>query len=59
MKKITLSKDGKNRGKFFALVDDVDFERLNQWRWAVNIQKGLTYALRRGEGKKCTEKFYL
>lgn len=34
MKRIALSKQGwKNKGKYFALVDDSDYEWLSKWRW--------------------------
>lgn len=34
MKKIALSKQGKNRGKYFILVDDEDFDFLNKICWS-------------------------
>jgi hypothetical protein len=37
------------KGKF-AIVDDADFEWLNQWQWQAHFQRGLWYA-RRTEGK--------
>lgn len=36
MKKIALSKKGKNKNKFWALVDNDDFEELNKYRWYVS-----------------------
>lgn len=47
MGKIALSKNGKNKGKFFALVDDEDFEYLNQFNWCFDGQ----YAQRRVDSK--------
>lgn len=41
---IELSKQGKNKGKYFALVDDKDFKWLNQFRWAITNNG---YAVRR------------
>lgn len=39
MKEIQLSKQGKNKGKFVAFVDDEDYEYLNIWRWCVSGKK--------------------
>ena len=37
MKQIILSKFSKtNPGKYFALVDDEDYEWINQWNWSYN-----------------------
>ena len=33
MKLIELSKQGSNKGKYFAKVDDSDYEWLNKYRW--------------------------
>lgn len=46
MKEIPLSKEGKNRGKYVALVDDEDFERVNQFRWVADVNKNTVYAKR-------------
>lgn len=48
MKKIELSKQGKNKGKYSVSVDDRDFNFLNQWRWSFwNLKGGdLFYAVR-------------
>jgi len=35
MKQIELSKQGKYKGKYFAIVDDENFNKLNQFRWKV------------------------
>lgn len=32
MKLIPLSKQGRHKGKYFAQVDDVDFEEINKYR---------------------------
>lgn len=46
MKEIQLSQRGKYRGKYVALVDDEDFDALNQFRWSV-LKSGKTfYAMR-------------
>ena len=47
MKKILLSRQGKNKGKYFAIVDDVDFDYLNQWKWCFHSN----YAAGRKQGK--------
>jgi hypothetical protein len=47
MKEIKLSKYGKHRGKYVTLVDDEDYEYLNQWNWMVFICKNTNYAVRR------------
>jgi hypothetical protein len=33
VKEIKLSQTGKNKGKYVALVDDWNYEWLNQWKW--------------------------
>lgn len=44
MKQISLSKNGKNAGSFFALVDDEDFERVNKYNWCILKNKNKLYA---------------
>lgn len=47
MKLIPLSKTGKkHKGKYFAMVDDEDFEWLNKYNWSVKLDKNGTYAQR-------------
>jgi len=46
MKLIALSKNGKHKGKYFAQVDDEDYEFLNQFSWSVQISKRTQYAIR-------------
>ena len=46
MKEIKLSQTGKNKGKYVALVDDEDYEYLNQWKWHVNIESKTIYVRR-------------
>jgi hypothetical protein len=44
MKEIQLSKKGKYKGMYVALVDDEDFERVNQFSWFVCIRNNTFYA---------------
>ncbi len=46
MKLIPLSKKGKNKGKYFAKVDDADYDWLNQWNWCVSGPADRLYAHR-------------
>lgn len=46
MKEIQLSRFGKNKGKFIALVDDEDFESINQYKWFVMKSRTTIYAAR-------------
>jgi len=46
MKLIHLGKWGKNAGKYFAMVDDEDYELLNQWVWSVRTSINNIYAYR-------------
>jgi len=48
MKEIKLSQQGKNKGKYTALVDDEDFEYLNQWKWHLLQCDHTFYAVRNG-----------
>ena len=44
MKEIQLSKHGRNRGKYVALVDDEDYEYLSQWKWHAVKDRSCFYA---------------
>jgi len=46
MKEIQLSKIGKYKGMYKVLVDDEDFEYLNQFNWHVGKVRGNNYAKR-------------
>lgn len=46
MKEIKLSQSGKHKGKYVALVDDWNYEWLNQWKWNVQKSKYTYYARR-------------
>lgn len=51
MKLIPLSKQGKNKGKYFAQVDDEDYDFLMQWNWQVSkAYKNIFYAVRSNVG---------
>lgn len=48
MREIPLSKSGiKHSGKYFAQVDDEDYELLSKFRWSVRVAKHTCYAERR------------
>ena len=51
MRKIPLSKGGKYKGTFFALVDDEDFEKVNVFNWSVMKNDNTYYAMRVLKGK--------
>jgi len=52
MKEIKLSQSGKNKIlNLVALVDDADFEYLNQWKWFAQKVKYTFYAAREEKGK--------
>lgn len=57
MKEIKLSVQGKNKGKYVALVDDEDFEYLNQFRWNAHKGRNTFYAVRQltVDGKKTAQ----
>jgi len=44
--KIQLSKTGKNKGLYTAIVDKKDYERVNQFNWSVFNQDGILGASR-------------
>jgi len=46
MKEIPLSKTGKHKGKYVALVDDEMYPYLIHWSWQVDISKRTHYACR-------------
>lgn len=51
MKLIPLSQQGKHKGKYFAKVDDKNFEWLNQFKWRIKIKDDLIYAITGVDGK--------
>lgn len=53
MKEIPLSTKGKvNSGKYFAMVDDEDYDFLMQWKWhLVRYSEGGYYAIRTDENR--------
>lgn len=46
MKEIKLNQQGKHRGKYVALVDDDDYEFLNQFKWRAIRHGNIFYVLR-------------
>lgn len=53
MKELPLSKNGKNKGKYFAQVDDEDYDLLMQWNWSVcKSVDGIFYVRRYDTGSK-------
>lgn len=45
MKQIPLSKNGKHSGKYWAIVDDEDYDNLMRWNWSVE-HGNIIYAVR-------------
>lgn len=55
MKRIPLTKG------FFALVDDEDFEKVNQFKWCAGVKNNVVYAMRRiriSTGRWSTQKLH-
>lgn len=46
MREIELSKNGKHKGKYIALVDDEDYDYLIKWNWHVRMDKNNLYAVK-------------
>jgi len=46
MKEIPLSKFGKNKGKYVALVNDEDYDYLMQFDWSAKVESHTIYAYR-------------
>lgn len=57
MKRIPLSKNGKNKGIHFALVDDEDFELVSKIRW--HLHKGAKTNYARGWDQKTNANIYM
>lgn len=53
MKRIALTKDK------FALVDDSDYDRLNQWKWHSSLSRKTCYACRKGRKGKESKKIIM
>ena len=51
MKRIPLSCQGKNKGKYEAIVDDEDYDKLSRWRWFVHEERNNRYAWRCGKSQ--------
>lgn len=51
MKYIELSKQGKYKGKYFAIVDDDDFEKISNYNWSANVTKYTIYSYSRINNK--------
>jgi hypothetical protein len=59
MKQIELSQQGKNRGKYFALVSDEDFSYLNKLRWSIIKIHGIYYAVNRSNIDGIWERIFM
>jgi len=59
MKLIPLSKTGKNKGKYFAMVDDEDYEYISQFNWTAWIGNYTVYAYRNLPNKKIDTKMFM
>ena len=52
MKEIILSKQGyRHRNEFIALVDDEDYEYINEWSWYAHRSDNMFYAVSRTKGE--------